>query len=728
MRKSQLIAALGMASLALGNACTSAANGNWNATASWSNCGSGVPGDGDTVTITHNIIVTANATVGNSPLDTTASIPSLPVIQLNRTNGSTSNGQLTINGGVTFTVKGSVATTGTNGSYAPIITLQPGSTWTFDNSANPTAVYRIYGTVAQAFTYINAPGVGWGTGQYVIINGRPPSCSGCTGAVWTTESNAIVGGHYNTIRQNYTYTAFWYLGSPTDTYRGMYSSCYDGDHQANQQFYMIHVEWHNSPGWQAGGSTGYPCGYTDYKIQYFRSLDSTTASGKGFYSTALNSVVSAPASGKNRILQYAYFDTGFDSNGGNATLAGFQTVSYLVMDNQSSVFGPTSNALPGVLPNVDHMLVRETKRGAGNWAFGSTSYLLDVLDGGIGNQHSISTQKFNTGTYNWVMDHVIWQDGETASSDTDAIEARPYGVDGFTTTWNYLLMLPNAAQPQYTSHTVGAYQYTATSSAVYNHAVFSFGKNYGGTGGMVGSIYTGETDCGVAGTIGVKNSILWNPNPGAGESPLYAWVNGRCALNTHVANVFDPTQIHHNLVWNYGTNSNRWTSAVSGCGGADCTSKGTPYDAPMTGTVPGAHDIYQAPAFVWQGQGITAPGAREWANIMHGADITTGETATEVHFATTFALFKNANIADTTTTAGMKGLIDEMFAWIYNEWASTNPALRLAGDDGSDIGAARITFLCPSAYPPADVSRCSGLAQAGRPSDIESSAYSAGNN
>src|SRR5215831_18838820 len=128
MRKLQLIAlAFGVISVARDNACTSAANGIWNTAASWSNCAGGFPGDGDTITVTHSITVTADATVGNSPSDAINAVPT-PVIQLQRTNGTTSNGQLTINSGVTFTVKGSVSFAGTTGTgtglaISPILTM-----------------------------------------------------------------------------------------------------------------------------------------------------------------------------------------------------------------------------------------------------------------------------------------------------------------------------------------------------------------------------------------------------------------------------------------------------------------------------------------------------------------------------------------------------------------------------------------------------------------------------
>ena len=75
-------------------ACTSNGSGNWNAAATWTGCGGGVPGAADTVTIQngHNITVTANASA------TSITFP---------TNNGT-NTTLTINSGVTLTVSGAV--------------------------------------------------------------------------------------------------------------------------------------------------------------------------------------------------------------------------------------------------------------------------------------------------------------------------------------------------------------------------------------------------------------------------------------------------------------------------------------------------------------------------------------------------------------------------------------------------------------------------------------------
>jgi hypothetical protein len=362
--------------------------------------------------------------------------------------------------------------------------------------------------------------------------------------------------------------------------------------------------------------------------------------------------------------------------------------------------------------------------------FGDTSYVLHVLDGGVGNSHGIATFPA-TGGHNWVIDHAIWQHGDaTGSADTDPFEVQGGAPTG-DTTWQYMMILPNAVQPNYTSHAMTSWA-SATYHNYYNHVIFTYGNNYSGSGSISGTMYYGEAgSCNnSAGNVGIKNSILWNANPTANSSPTYTYVNGSCnSLNSFTANYFDPTKIHNNLVYGYSTTaSNRWTSAVTGCGGVDCTSKGTPYDAPMTGTVPGANDVHMAPQFVWQQQGITAPGPRDWAYIRFGVAHDSTDTSTEAHFGNVFGFFRNAEIADTTTTAGMKGRIDDMFSWVYAEWASTNPALKAAADDGSDIGAAPVAIRCPTAYPAADVSGCNGLAQAGRPSDLGGSADSAGSN
>lgn len=82
---------------------TSTQTGNWSAQATWG--GSGPPGDGDTATIStgHVVTATADVIIGTSPADQT-------------TNVLVVNGQLIINTGVNFTIRGNWSQSGTTGS------------------------------------------------------------------------------------------------------------------------------------------------------------------------------------------------------------------------------------------------------------------------------------------------------------------------------------------------------------------------------------------------------------------------------------------------------------------------------------------------------------------------------------------------------------------------------------------------------------------------------------
>ncbi|WP_447978074.1 hypothetical protein [Candidatus Nitrospira bockiana] len=114
-------------------AFTTAANGNWNQGATWGNAGNvqGVdyPGPGDTATINHAVTVTANQTVGTSPVAGT------DVVTVNGTAGS-----LTIAAGIILKVRGDLALANA------VLTLNAGAGYRFDSTAagSPgTTNYRI---------------------------------------------------------------------------------------------------------------------------------------------------------------------------------------------------------------------------------------------------------------------------------------------------------------------------------------------------------------------------------------------------------------------------------------------------------------------------------------------------------------------------------------------------------------------------------------------------------
>jgi hypothetical protein len=95
----RFILAIGICALICGEATaaafTSKASGNWSASGqtTWNEVG--VPGNGDTVTITHAITVDTNTTIGSSPAEGTVVV--------------TASANITVNSGVTLTLRGDMA-------------------------------------------------------------------------------------------------------------------------------------------------------------------------------------------------------------------------------------------------------------------------------------------------------------------------------------------------------------------------------------------------------------------------------------------------------------------------------------------------------------------------------------------------------------------------------------------------------------------------------------------
>lgn len=107
-------------------AFTSKSAGNWSASGQTTWTEAGVPADGDTVTITHTIVVDANTTIGAS--GAAASV----AIQMN------SGGSLTINTGIRLILRGDLVLNGTT------LTIAAGGSLRFDSSAaEGTPIYRV---------------------------------------------------------------------------------------------------------------------------------------------------------------------------------------------------------------------------------------------------------------------------------------------------------------------------------------------------------------------------------------------------------------------------------------------------------------------------------------------------------------------------------------------------------------------------------------------------------
>lgn len=121
-----LIASLFIALDAWAAACASNADGAWSTAATWTSCGGGSPGIGDTASITHAVTVSGNTTVGTSPAggNTVVTV--------------SGGGSLTVNSSISLTVRGGMEFS------SNIFTLSAGSILEFDASNATTPLSQKY--------------------------------------------------------------------------------------------------------------------------------------------------------------------------------------------------------------------------------------------------------------------------------------------------------------------------------------------------------------------------------------------------------------------------------------------------------------------------------------------------------------------------------------------------------------------------------------------------------
>jgi len=151
-------------------AFTSKAEGNWSASGQTTWNEAGVPGNGDTYTLSHAVTVDANTTVGSSPADQTTMVGTIGA-----------NGRLIIAAGVTLTHRGNLYNNaGGSGSPQNGIQLGAGSVLEFDASAT-TPTTQIYVLKGGQYAKIYAPGT---SGSHAIVR----SNAGGGNAKFTNES------------------------------------------------------------------------------------------------------------------------------------------------------------------------------------------------------------------------------------------------------------------------------------------------------------------------------------------------------------------------------------------------------------------------------------------------------------------------------------------------------------------------------------------------------------
>lgn len=203
-------------------AYTSAATGNWSTPTNWSPAG--LPGNGDTVTIGHNITVDTTTIIGTSPAEGNI------VVTVNSGGGA-----LTVASGISFTVRGAIAL-----NNAPM-TMSAGSTLEFDASlaSSPSAQnyeLRIGTGHNQTSARLNINGT---SGSRVTIRSNSGGGNG-----WINDGTGpwlqggLITGSYvdflrigdssnDSIRQSPTSSATFYLTDATFTDCGRIGGTYN---------------------------------------------------------------------------------------------------------------------------------------------------------------------------------------------------------------------------------------------------------------------------------------------------------------------------------------------------------------------------------------------------------------------------------------------------------------------------------------------------------------------
>lgn len=164
---------------ALAATCSSnvAATGNWNAAGSWTNCGGGVPGAGDTAIIVSGDTITANVAVTVGALQINSG-GTLVMAGGGSTNWAVT-GTTTISGTIRFD------TTGGSSTFGGLLTVNSGGVWN-DNGTNESNTFN--GGITNHGTWTGGTGAQT-FGATQTINGTSPITFG--GAV-TIGASAVV--------------------------------------------------------------------------------------------------------------------------------------------------------------------------------------------------------------------------------------------------------------------------------------------------------------------------------------------------------------------------------------------------------------------------------------------------------------------------------------------------------------------------------------------------------
>ncbi len=678
---------------------TSAQNGNWSNTATWT--GGAVPGNGDSAIITKNVTVDVNTIVGTSALPVYGYVSGITT-----TSGGTSytgtcsaafTGGTSINGkaavasctdtagvlSLTLTDEGLYSTvptgititasTGSGASFAPI-TIKPGGTaaiaistagtltvatstsltvrgdivWdgnmtfgggttlTFDSHLNATTTTEYRAMPSGNIEFIVASF--WGlTGSHVTITSNAGGANGFFSAAGYDDSGGIIAN----------YTDFLRCG---DALHSCFEHNYD-DGRPNNVINITNSTFTNGGGISRANLTGAsPEDGSDNFI-----IDNTVFSG-----TLTNYAIDvAPTQDRTTgtwEIKNDYLDQALGATQ-SASLKQFTIENDVISGIGTQAVTPGGNTIAPWDAFSDNVV----------WATTTTTTLNTPITGGMtnvywamssgGNIHlfNVATNVNNT-VYNGLITQSLSYEG---CGDADGPDLS--GGAGTTISIINSIVLPCGTQASMGLNNSGLGN-LATTTIEHN--------TYMGGPGSDNSNEVNETTQEPAGLIAsLKSNLYWDVFPRVGHfSPASDGPN----LLDNIAN---PSNITNNAAWNASTTAQINPSLPLDNGTwASKTSWNTYYEIPTTGATPGANDVNgQNPNFydVTISNGVVTHwrDMAGWAKALHGADGTWQGALT---------VLQNGD---------RSVLIPEMLTWVRAGWAPTNPAYNGAAADGGTIGA-----------------------------------------
>jgi hypothetical protein len=685
MRK--LVLFLALSGLSFGATCTTDMAGSWTNTDVWgaagTGCvgaggGTGIPGNGDTVTIHHAVTLNSAVTIGLSPgnLDAVRAI-------LVEANASFTTSALTLQSGAVLTLRGDVMLSSNGTSQQAKFEMLGGSTLRFDSTAASAPTTTNYRILTNASGSVSKLWVNTARSGRAVIESVTTGSAG--NGIFHDQQSL-----FSTIDLQVYDADFTDCGTTAD-------GCIE-HYLFNGTAPRVEVEgstFNRTSGIKMGSdSTSSP----KANNFIFRIKDNVFTNTLTLYSNtsipvrlrgSLSCQSDTVLTTGTRLIQGNYFDQGMGNDSSPPTLPGFTIKDNVFDQGFKASATPASTLLWTEFSNNYVRVFRANDNGLSGSVLNSYFYF-DANSAGTGtNPHGISYGPRADAT----VEGMVIEYGHQPS-DANLFQIQPMVGGPYTYTVKNNLFIPSS----YWAPSSGNWEISsilhnwittsASPNTVFTHNTFMI-QNNALAAGPSQTNYFGEGGIAPAGSVDTfKSNLGWNPNT---ATPSFLWSVSNSHRATMTPNALDPTGADYNacygcnLVPTYSTTGyNGFTSMTNStnCGGGTCTQTGTVYDVPLTGTVPGVHDVVNVdPQFV-----DARRNSKRWVELRNSM---TAETATQ-----------DDVVAYLRTGPGtFASKISDVITWVKGGFAPQNPAYKGMAHDGGDIGAVPVLLNFALTYP-----------------------------